>query len=125
MTASHLSCEEACRSLGIVPETLYAYVSRGLIRSERGATARERLYRRSDVDQLRQRRELKRRPQQVLKQSLDWGAPILDSALTLIADGRLYYRGKDAMRLAEKSTFPEVAFHFWTGEAGVRLPKVS
>ena len=32
--------------------------------------------------------------------ALSWGLPVLDSALTLIADGRCYYRGHDAVALA-------------------------
>ena len=37
------------------------------------------------------------------------GAPIMDSAITLIADGRLYYRGRDAVELAKSHRFEQVA----------------
>jgi hypothetical protein len=33
--------------------------------------------------------------------AIAWGDPVLDSAITTIADGRLYYRGRDAERLAQ------------------------
>ena len=44
---------EACAALGIKPATLYAYVSRGLLRSYRQGIKRPRLYRRSEVESLR------------------------------------------------------------------------
>jgi citrate synthase len=47
------SRDEACAALGVKPATLYAYVSRGLLRSYRQGLKRERLYRRSEVDALR------------------------------------------------------------------------
>jgi len=45
--------EEACGLLGVKPATLYAYVSRGLLRSYRQGLKRQRLYRRSEVEALR------------------------------------------------------------------------
>ena len=44
--------DEACAALGIKPATLYAYVSRGLLRSYREGIKRRRLYRRADVERL-------------------------------------------------------------------------
>jgi citrate synthase len=44
--------------------------------------------------------------------------PVLESALTLIQDGRLYYRGRDAVELARTSTVEEVATLLWTGDSG-------
>lgn len=48
----YLSATEACQLLGIKPATLYAYVSRGVLRSYRQGIKRERLYRRGDVQQV-------------------------------------------------------------------------
>ena len=48
----YLKGEEAARLLGIKRATLYAYVSRGLLRSYRQGIKRQRLYRRADVDEL-------------------------------------------------------------------------
>ena len=45
--------EEACAVLGVKPATLYAYVSRGVLRSYRQGMQRQRLYRRADVEALR------------------------------------------------------------------------
>ena len=50
----YLTGEEAAATLGIKRETLYAYVSRGVLRSYRQGIKRQRLYRRSDVERLMQ-----------------------------------------------------------------------
>ena len=49
----YLTVDEAAGGLGVKPATLYAYVSRGVLRSYRQGTRRQRLYRRADVDALR------------------------------------------------------------------------
>jgi citrate synthase len=96
--------------------TLYAYVSRGLIRSEAaGGHRRDRRYRRDDVDQLLARQAQRRHPDRAAAQALSWGVPVLESALTLIAGGRLYYRGQDAVELAQTGTFEQVANLLWLG----------
>lgn len=46
---SYLSAAEACELLGVKPATLYAYVSRGVLRSYRQGIRRARLYRRGEV----------------------------------------------------------------------------
>jgi len=53
--------EEACDLLGVKPATLYAYVSRGLLRSYRQGLKRQRLYRRSEVEALRAFKPAERR----------------------------------------------------------------
>jgi excisionase family DNA binding protein len=47
-----LTAQEACQLLDIKAATLYAYVSRGLLRSYRQGIKRARLYPRSDVEDL-------------------------------------------------------------------------
>jgi citrate synthase len=114
----YLTATEVAEVLGISLPTLYAYVSRGLIRSEAaGSGRRDRRYRLDDVDQLRARQERRRNPDRAAEQALSWGVPVLESALTLITDGRLYYRGQDAVRLARTGTFEQVADLLWTGRA--------
>jgi citrate synthase len=49
-----LTVKEAARLLGIKPATLYAYVSRGVLRSYRQGIKRQRLYRRAEVEALLQ-----------------------------------------------------------------------
>jgi excisionase family DNA binding protein len=48
----YLSAVEVCELLGIKPATLYAYVSRGVLRSYRQGIKRQRLYRRGDVQRV-------------------------------------------------------------------------
>jgi excisionase family DNA binding protein len=48
----YLAGEEAAALLGVKRETLYAYVSRGLLRSYRQGIKRQRLYRRSEIEAL-------------------------------------------------------------------------
>jgi excisionase family DNA binding protein len=48
----YLSAGEASDMLGIKPATLYAYVSRGVLRSYRQGIKRQRLYRRQDVERV-------------------------------------------------------------------------
>ena len=119
-----LDTEEAAALLGVSAATLYAYVSRGRVRSEPvpGSTRRRR-YARDDIERLRARTEERRNPGKAAEQALHWGLPILESSITLIADGRIYYRGRDSAELARTSTLAEVATLLWTGTAdGAALP---
>lgn len=109
-----LSAHEATTLLGVKPATLYAYVSRGLIRSEQaGGPSRERRYHAEDVRQLQQKQEQRRNPAKAVQQALNWGAPVLESSLTLIAEDHLYYRGQDAITLAQTQTFEQVLALLW------------
>lgn len=111
-----LGAKEATRLLGVSRATLYAYVSRGYVRSEPvPGTPRERRYAREDVERLRVRAEERRNPEKAAEHALRWGVPILESGITLIADGRLYYRGHDAAELARTRSLEEVASLIWTG----------
>jgi citrate synthase len=111
-----IDAREATGILGVARATLYAYVSRGLIRSTPGAAgARERRYSAEDVERLRARAEERRDPGKVAARVLRWGVPVLESAITLIDDGRLYYRGRDVAELARSSSVEQVASLIWTG----------
>ena len=48
----YLTVDEAAQRLDVKPATLYAYVSRGIIRSYRQGIKRQRLYRRAEIDGL-------------------------------------------------------------------------
>ena len=58
-------------------------------------------YRASDVAALTERKARGRKAADVARAAIEWGEPVLASAITTVADGRLYYRGRDAVRLAE------------------------
>ncbi len=51
---AYLTARETRDLLGVKTQTLYAYVSRGLLRSYRQGIRRQRLYLRREVDALRQ-----------------------------------------------------------------------
>src|SRR5262249_60764678 len=62
-TASHLTAGEAARTLGIRLPTLYAYASRGMLRSEPGpGEPRARRYAPEDIERLLARPDLRRHP---------------------------------------------------------------
>jgi citrate synthase len=114
MAGELIDAAEAVALLGVGRATLYAYVSRGRIRAEPDpADPRRRLYRRADIDGLRQRKARGRRPEKVAEATLDWGLPVLDSGVSLIADGRLSYRGRDAVALARTATIEATARLLW------------
>ena len=118
-TPPYMSAKEAAEALDISLATLYSYVSRGLIRSESvGGSTRSRRYRREDVEQLQQRKSIRRNPAQAGEEMLHWGMPVMESAITLIADGGLYYRGEDVLQLAQDASVEEVAALVWTGDMG-------
>lgn len=112
----YLTAKEACRELGVTAQTLYAYVSRGLIRSEPSPGGRRtRHYHAEDVRRLKERNAARRDPDAAAGSALHWGAPVLDSALTLITDGHIYYRGHDAAALSRERTVEDVAALLWMG----------
>lgn len=105
-----LSAREAMARLGVRPQTLYAYVSRGRLRAETDPRdPRKRLYRAGDVAALAVRKTRGRKAADVAADAIAWGEPILPSAITTVAGGRLYYRGRDAVALAQTETFEGVA----------------
>jgi citrate synthase len=121
---TYLSAQEAATELGISRATLYAYVSRGFVRSEAlGGKLRQRRYRAEDIQRLKQRKALRRNPAKTAEQALNWGIPVLESGLTLISDGHLYYRGKDALDLALHSRLEAVANLLWGGKASTTSKK--
>ncbi len=113
MATEWLSSKEAAQRLGVSAATLYAYVSRGLLRSEGSNGQRERRYRADDVSQLKRRREVGRKAESIAANTLDFGTPVLESALTLIENGHLFYRGQDATLLARTASLEQVAQILW------------
>jgi citrate synthase len=105
-----LSAREAAGRLGIKTDTLYAYVSRGLLRSVAVPESRERRYRPEDVERLRAGRDSGRGTR---SEPL---TPVIDSSICLIESGRFYYRGQDAARLAETATLEDIAELLWGAE---------
>ena len=47
--------------------------------------------------------------------------PVIGSSICLIENGRLFYRGKDAVRLSEGATLEDVARLLWLDEEGAEF----
>ncbi|MBN3763708.1 citrate synthase family protein [Burkholderia sp. Ac-20365] len=115
--------EEACASLGVRKQTLYAYVSRGQIevRWDPEHTSRK-LYRASDISALMKKRDLGRARKNIAASTMAWGEPIINTHISTIVRGRLYYRGQDAIQLAASATLEEVAQLLWDSASLPRFP---
>jgi citrate synthase len=107
-----LTAAQAARRLGVKPATVYAYVSRGVLRRDKAADGRGSLFDPDEVERLA-RRGRPRRPAGVADITVE-------SAITEINGHRLRYRGLDVLRLAVSHSFEEVAELLWTGD----LPSV-
>src|SRR5690242_13551398 len=98
----YLSAREASAELAISPATLYAYVSRGLIRSEPSPDSRSHRYRAEDIRGLKERRAPAVEPRGF--RSFDPDLPVMDSAIATITEAGAIYRGVNCVDLAEKAT---------------------
>src|SRR5437899_9961479 len=115
MRDSHyLTAQQAAAVLGVTRATLYAYASRGQLRSEPApGRPKERRYSRQDLERLQDRKEARRDPARIAARGLHWGGPVLESGITLIHEGRLYYRGQDAVTLSGTASLEQVAALLW------------
>ena len=117
------SAQEAAAFLGVKRTTLYAYVSRGLLRSlPAQGKSRARRYLRADVEALRDRN----RGTAAAASALRFGEPVLDSGITEMREDGPAYRGRPAVELAEAGArFETVAEWLWRGvdvDADTRWP---
>ena len=112
--AEFLTAAQAAQQLGVKPATLYAYVSRGIMRRDRAVDGRSSLFDAREVERLA-RRGRPRRPVGVADITVE-------SAITEIAGDRLRYRGLDVIRLATGRTFEDVAELLWIGELPTPRP---
>ncbi|WP_072806186.1 citrate synthase [Rhodococcoides yunnanense] len=102
-----LTTAQAAARLGVKPETVYAYVSRGLLISTRLPGVRGSIFDVEEVESLAGRDTARR---------TDIGAvERIRSRITLLDNDRLYYRGHDAVDLSTRSV-ESVAHFVWTGE---------
>ena len=112
-----MNAEQALRVLGVQAQTLYANVSRGRIRAKPDPSdSRRSLYSGADVARLAERRRGRRSAAEVAAQAMGFGEAVLASGISTVADGRLWYRGRDAVALAERATVEDVAGLLWQSE---------
>jgi citrate synthase len=103
----------AARTLGVKTETLYAYVSRGLLTAHRASDSRESYFAPADL------RRLQSRPRRAAP-----SAPV-SSAITLSRGDGIFYRGENVLELARTTGFEQVAAKLWQVEAGETLSWVA
>lgn len=105
-----LSAAEAAARLGVKPESLYAYVSRGLLSRERDATGS--WFDPLEVEAFAGRR---RRSPAPPSGGAAAGTPlmVLDTRLAHVEDDALHYRERSAARLAREQSFEDVVCWLW------------
>lgn len=115
--ASWISMNEACRLLGVRPQTVYAYVSRGKLEvMPDPVDTRRSLYRAEDVAGLAKRKQAGRKHETLAVNTLFGSEPSIPTALCAFFRGRPYYRGQDAVNLARSANLEDVAQLLWGAE---------
>jgi citrate synthase len=103
-----LGTEEVARRLGVKRETVYAYVSRGLLERHPASGPHDSRFDPEQVERLAARA---RRPDRSSALEV-----VVETELTLLDPaGRLSYRGRDAIELARFRSFEEVVALLWDG----------
>ncbi len=113
---AYLSAAQAAGRLGVKLATLYAYTSRGLVRSVPSGGGPARRYLQADIERLRSRSEARSGAATPAGGALRSGEPLLDTAIAWLGDEGPVYRGRLATALAERESFESVAELLWTGE---------
>ncbi|MDX6237466.1 MAG: citrate synthase [Kribbellaceae bacterium] len=108
---NYLTTAEVAERLGVKAETIYAYVSRGLLTSVRARGSRGSLFQAGQVERLAER-------------SVEHAGVVerIQTQLSLLTDDELYYRGKLVRELAATRTVESVAQFLWTGELSDQPP---
>lgn len=117
MNATLIDARAAASRLGVSRATLYAYVSRGRLSARPHPTdPRARLYLAEEVEALSRSKHLRHRPQEVAGTALNWGMPAIETTISAIEDGSFYYRGADAVALAETEDLEGIAALLWQAD---------
>jgi citrate synthase len=106
-TGEWIDAASAAERLGVKTATLYAYVSRGVLRRRHTPDGRRSLFDPAEIEELARRGRPRRPPGR--------HEMVIESQLTVLGEDRPYYRGRDALRLAQAHDFEDVAHWLWTG----------
>lgn len=119
-----MGADEAAVFLGVSKATLYSYVSRGMLTSRLLAPgSRKRVYHKAELAALKHRTSFRKNPEQAATEVIEFGIPILTTAISQITETEHSYRGVSSRRLAREASFEQVAEFLWTGERdGAGLP---
>ena len=114
MGDERISAADAASRLGVKRETIYAYVSRGLLHSERHLDGKSSTFDPAEIDRFR-RRKADDRPGRL-------EVPVT-SGITEVTDGLVSYRGHPLHELVDAGhSYEAVAGLLWTGELGPADP---
>jgi len=108
MTTNRITAADAAARLGVKRETIYAYVSRGMLESHRDIDGKSSTFDPDEVARLQRGRRSARRGRLEVP---------ITTAVTNVTDGRVEYRGVSINTLAAESRpFESVASLLWQGE---------
>ncbi len=117
----YASAAEAMKILNVRAQTLYAYVSRGWIRSVAQKGLKEKLYLRDDIVRVEMRSLARSGHGAVAASAMNWGEPIFPTSITEITAEGPRYRGWLAADLVRSGTsFEAVSELLWTGDLNTR-----
>lgn len=104
LSRDYASAAEAMKILNVRAQTLYAYVSRGWIRSISQKGLKEKLYLREDVARVEMRSLARSGHGAVAASAMNWGEPIFPTSITEITPEGPHYRGWLAADLVRSSS---------------------
>jgi citrate synthase len=119
----YTTAKEAATALNVSIATLYAYVSRGLIRSQGVPGSRNRRYWRVDIERLKGKRIPDDQREAAAGSGEETRGLDNETKITLLTERGLYYRGRDVAELAETETFESVAALLWEAERAMVFGK--
>jgi citrate synthase len=115
---AYVSRQDAIKVLGVKPQTLYSYVSRGLVRRHVDNGGRSSAYNFQDLQRLRARSLARSGHGPAAANAIHWGEPVLSTAITKITERGPVYGEHPATDLARRNhRFESVAEYLWSGAA--------
>lgn len=117
-TEDLVDAQTATAMLGVKPQTLYSYVSRGLIRTVNALPgSKGNLYHRQDIEALQMRGRSVNRARNTAERAIRKGGdPIMKTTITAITDEGPLYRGVLAVDLAStRRPFEDCVELLWSG----------
>ncbi len=118
-----LDAKASLALLGVRPQTLYAYVSRGAIRSIPQPGTKAHLYSRADIERVVARAAARAGHGAVAAGAMDHGPPIVSSGITEITEDGPSYRGRLASELAQQNVpFEKVCELLWGSPLDLARP---
>ena len=110
MSDDSLSAEQAAEFLGVSKATLYSYVSRGMLTSRAvSPRSRKRVYHRGELLALKHRAAFRTDPERAATEVIEFGIPILTTAISQITETEHSYRGISSRELSRRFSFEQVA----------------